>query len=929
MRWRCRGAVSDSTMGGMCSKQQGDDGDPPTKVKHVNPLMAGDALENDSDDEEPLSPGRGQGTASTALEEDASEPPSNDGHDHDAEEEAARIEMEGKLLPPPEEVVLWTEHKYNKEDDKLMKEQGAKAVEWLVQALLAAWCSDNLKTQGRRLLAVRAFTANLRFMQLWHETTTASNTSVETKTQTVLMTPICSKLEQLGQVLEENYVADSLYNRLGSLVLPLHPLVEKKGKGNARQGLCVPAPPPGWYGRPKHRGEFVYLQVLLMVSSAVNDAFHQWCKDTLGDTISELQTPPIKSYGRMRNKMFSADDHRFRDYPRPEWNVDINRVLAIAFDPESMTRAAEALSRASGGVAKQKNGFALTEAQAAPQYHLRLVMISVLFGMPAPDGSGRVQTYAELVADPRVKKMWDDYALKPPQAGEPGCEWDADVAAARAWLESKKVGKQLVQMISEVQMVLPLTCAVRHKMHELYKVARADTDKQLYLDFKVIGDKEERIRQAQYDDATSLRRACRLGDLDEVQKAAEALAMAETGPTLDEHFDDAFIVACRHGQVDVIEMELMQPPRQRVAWAAADEMTFKCERPSMEVLQILLRTPGWTWDNKGADRSQGQEQQHIYSYQYGHTLLHTACREGHTNIVDLCLKKGTDVNARRSLDGLTGLYIAAQYGHVAIVDALLRANADHSLHHTATGASPLYTAAESGHYWVVERLIAAKADLAHESQDRPAHLIAANNAHKDVVVLLTSSQEKKLGVQRKRSMRKVTAALPGKGKGKDGAADTQPAPEANSAAARRAAMVRRKKQQKAGVASGHIMQGLARQLNETFTQAGMTPEQLFNTFEKDGDGKISQEEFERMLKSLGADIPAHTLEHLFTILDNDGGGEIDLQEFIAWTQNEGAGGYSNLTQSDLVDGSTSAPSESASLEATGRVISMAQTKEAT
>ena len=140
-------------------------------------------------------------------------------------------------------------------------------------------------------------------------------------------------------------------------------------------------------------------------------------------------------------------------------------------------------------------------------------------------------------------------------------------------------------------------------------------------------------------------------------------------------------------------------------------------------------------------------------------------------------------------------------------------------------------------------------------------------------------------------------------------------------------MIRRKKQQKAGVASGHIMQGLARQLNETFTQAGMTPEQLFNTFEKDGDGKISQEEFERMLKSLGADIPAHTLEHLFTILDNDGGGEIDLQEFIAWTQNEG--GYSNLTQSDLVDGSTSAPSESASLEATGRVISMAQTKEAT
>ena len=114
-----------------------------------------------------------------------------------------------------------------------------------------------------------------------------------------------------------------------------------------------------------------------MVAEAVNDAFHQWCKDTLGETISELQTPPIKSYGRMRNKMFSADDHRFRNYPRPEWNVDINRVLAVARDPESMTEAAEALSSTCGGVAKQKNGFSLSEAEAAPQYHLRLIMISL------------------------------------------------------------------------------------------------------------------------------------------------------------------------------------------------------------------------------------------------------------------------------------------------------------------------------------------------------------------------------------------------------------------------------------------------------------------------------------------------------------------------------------------------------------------------
>ena len=228
------------------------------------------------------------------IEEDASEAPINDGHDHDAEEEAARVKAEAKLLPPPEAVALWTDHRYDKNDDAAMKEQGAQAVEWLVQALLAAWCSDELKKHGRRLLAVRAFTANLRFMQLWHETTTASNTVVESKTRTVLMAPICRRLNELGHELEANYVADSLYDRLRGLTLPLHPLVAKKGKGQARQGLCVPAPPPGWHGRPKHRGEFVYLQVLLMVAEAVNDAFHQWCKDTLGETISELQTQPTR-----------------------------------------------------------------------------------------------------------------------------------------------------------------------------------------------------------------------------------------------------------------------------------------------------------------------------------------------------------------------------------------------------------------------------------------------------------------------------------------------------------------------------------------------------------------------------------------------------------------------------------------------------------
>ena len=60
-------------------------------------------------------------------------------------------------------------------------------------------------------------------------------------------------------------------------------------------------------------------------------------------------------------------------------------------------------------------------------------------------------TYAQLAADPRVVKMWDDYAKKPPEAGEAGCEWDADVAAARAFLCSDIVAEQPVRIIAEIQ----------------------------------------------------------------------------------------------------------------------------------------------------------------------------------------------------------------------------------------------------------------------------------------------------------------------------------------------------------------------------------------------------------------------------------------------------------------------------------------------
>eukprot|EP01043_Picozoa_sp_COSAG02_P112834 COSAG02_NODE_49051_length_329_cov_1.126087_1_plen_109_part_11 len=109
-------------------------------------------------------------------------------------------------------------------------------------------------------------------------------------------------------------------------------------------------------------------------------------------------------------------------------------------------------------------------------------------------------------------------------------------------------------------------------MHELYKVARADTDKQLHLDFLAIADKEARKKQNKYDRATPLRRACMDGDLDEVSRRATLLMLADDGETFNDALDDAFIVACRHGQLEVVQQDMFLPSRERVGWNAADEV---------------------------------------------------------------------------------------------------------------------------------------------------------------------------------------------------------------------------------------------------------------------------------------------------------------------------------------------------------------------
>jgi len=56
----------------------------------------------------------------------------------------------------------------------------------------------------------------------------------------------------------------------------------------------------------------------------------------------------------------------------------------------------------------------------------------------------------------------------------------------------------------------------------------------------------------------------------------------------------------------------------------------------------------------------------------------------------------------------------------------------------------------------------------------------------------------------------------------------------------------------------------------------------FDAFDKSGDGSISYDEFESLMKNLGAEITAESLTRMIGMLDTDGDGEVSKEEFINW-----------------------------------------------
>ncbi|WP_218814435.1 ankyrin repeat domain-containing protein [Rickettsiella endosymbiont of Dermanyssus gallinae] len=101
--------------------------------------------------------------------------------------------------------------------------------------------------------------------------------------------------------------------------------------------------------------------------------------------------------------------------------------------------------------------------------------------------------------------------------------------------------------------------------------------------------------------------------------------------------------------------------------------------------------------------------------QGGGAWLFRAAESGHTQTVELLLKKGADVNMATS-DGRTPLFIAAGSGHTETVKLLLEKEVNIKAK-TSDGLTALHVAVEGGYTAIVKLLLAAGADANATAND--------------------------------------------------------------------------------------------------------------------------------------------------------------------------------------------------------------------
>jgi hypothetical protein len=284
-----------------------------------------------------------------------------------------------------------------------------------------------------------------------------------------------------------------------------------------------------------------------------------------------------------------------------------------------------------GGALRVKNGFQLSDQDAAKAFHYRCIMLNLPFSAGL--------TFGELAAQARVEHDWNTYVeARPENPKQPWGVWRRDAQRAVSYLRSSELAEQPVRLVCECQLLLQPYLDGRKKSHLLYKVVRAESDVQLHAQFAM-----DESKHAQHTYAEAQER-----ELRKIQKVIED----------GEDLWKALYDASRDGMLLAVQ-ELLTQADIKVNQADNSGVTplYKASaKGHVDTVQALLAH---------ADIQVNQANNN------GLTPLYMASQEGHVDTVQTLLAHADIQVNQAANDGWTPLMVARQLGHVDTVQALL------------------------------------------------------------------------------------------------------------------------------------------------------------------------------------------------------------------------------------------------------------------